>query len=307
MKTKFAFIMFVFLGSLFASNLTLFSPIDEPKDLNTTKVLLGRLLFTDKSLSVDGTISCASCHDGMGYGVDGAKTSTGVKNQKGDINAPTTFNARYHFAQFHDGRAKDLKEQAGGPLINPVEMGNSLDGVLKSVKKNNFYIVTFSKLYHDGITIDNILDAIAEFEKALVTPSRFDDYLKGDKNALRDIEIEGLELFKSYGCVACHNGINIGGNLFAKLGVSKEYKGSSLGRYNVTKYENDKNYFRVPTLRNINWTNPYLHDGTIKELNECVGFMGEYQFGTKLPKDDIKKIEAFLHSLTGRVPDVTKD
>lgn len=307
MRINFIVMVSIFISGLFGANNNMFTPVDIPKDLNTKKVLLGKALFTDKSLSIDGTISCASCHDGINFGVDNAKTSTGIKNQKGAINAPTTFNARFHFAQFHDGRAKDLKEQAKGPMTNPIEMGNNEKNIIQAVSKNNYYKFYFGNLYKDGITIDNIADAIAEFEKALVSPSRFDDYLKGDIKALRDIEIAGLELFKSYGCVACHNGINIGGNLFAKLGVSKEYKGSSLGRYNVTKDEADKNHFRVPTLRNINWTAPYLHDGTIKELDKCIEFMGEYQLGIKLPKEDIRKIESYLHSLTGKVPDVTKD
>ncbi len=292
---------------LFAYEKEVFTPLEYPKDLDAKKVLLGKMLFTDKALSADGTISCASCHDGMSYGVDQAKTSTGIRGQKGAINAPTTFNARYHFAQFHDGRADDLKSQATGPLTNPIEMGNTLENVVKTVKKNNFYSVRFQQLYKDGITMDNILDAIAEFENALVTPSRFDEYLQGDKKALRDVEVQGLELFKSYGCIACHNGINIGGNLFQKLGIMKEYEGSSLGRYNVTKEEKDKKYFRVPTLRNINWTHPYLHDGSIEQLDKCVQFMGEYQMGIKIPPEDVQKIEFFLQSLTGKIPNVIEN
>ncbi|MDO8453663.1 MAG: cytochrome c peroxidase [Sulfurimonas sp.] len=223
------------------------------------------------------------------------------------MNAPTTFNARYHFAQFHDGRADDLKSQATGPLTNPIEMGNTLTNVVKTVKKNNFYSVRFQQLYKDGITMDNILDAIAQFENALVTLSRFDEYLQGDKKALRDVEVQGLELFKSYGCIACHNGINIGGNLFQKLGIMKEYEGNSLGRYNVTKEEKDKKYFRVPTLRNINWTHSYLHDGSIDQLDKCVQFMGEYQMGIKIPQEDVQKIEFFLQSLTGKIPNVIEN
>ena len=293
--------------SLFANDAKLFTPLEYSDDLDIKKVLLGKMLFTDKALSADGTISCASCHDGLSYGVDNLKTSTGIKGQKGSINAPTTFNARYHLAQFHDGRAEDLAEQAAGPFENPIEMGNTLQNVLTTVKENNFYKVRFKQLYKEGITVENILDAIATFEKALLTPSRFDDYLKGDKTALREVEKEGLELFKSYGCVACHNGINLGGNLFQKLGVFKEYKGSSEGRYNVTKDERDKNYFKVPTLRNIYWTSPYLHDGEIKTLESCIAFMAEYQMGIEIPLEDRKKVESFLHSLTGRLPNVVQD
>lgn len=300
-------VLSLFISCVFPFEANIIKPVSTPTDLNIRKVYLGKDLFRDASLSRDGTISCASCHPGDSFGVDNFYRSFGVDGQTGDINTPTTYHSRYFFAQFHDGRAKDLKDQALGPITNPIEMDNTIENVLKYVKSNNHYIVQFRNLYPDGITIDNIVDAIAEFEKALVSPSRFDKYLEtGDKSHLRYVEIEGYELFKSYGCIACHNGISLGGNLFAKLGVFKPYEGTSLGRYNVTKDENDKYYYRVPTLRNIYWTHPYLHDGNIKATYEVIEFMGKHQLGYEIPKEDILKIEQFFHSLTGDLPDVVK-
>jgi cytochrome c peroxidase len=292
---------------LFAFEANIIKPVSTPDDLNIRKVYLGKDLFRDSKLSKDGTISCASCHPGDTYGSDNLKRSKGVRGQTGAINTPTTYHSRYFFVQFHDGRAKDLKEQALGPITNPIEMDNTIENVLKYVKSNNHYIVQFSILYPDGITIDNIVDAISEFEKALVSPSRFDKYLKtGDKSVMRDVELEGFELFKNYGCIACHNGISLGGNLFQKLGVFKPYEGTSLGRFNVTGKDEHKYYYRVPTLRNILWTHPYLHDGSIDKPYDIIEFMGEYQSGLEIPKEDIKKIEQFFHSLTGDLPDVIK-
>ncbi|QOG13300.1 cytochrome B6 [Arcobacter sp. FWKO B] len=282
-------------------------PVSTPDDLNIRKVYLGKDLFRDASLSRDGTISCASCHPSDMFGVDNFTRSVGVDGKTGDINTPTTYHSRYFFAQFQDGRAKDLQEQALGPITNPVEMDNTIENVLKYVKSNNHYIVQFRNLYNDGITIENIVDAIAEFEKALVSPSRFDEYLKtGDKSVMRDVELEGFELFKSYGCIACHNGISLGGNLFQKLGIFKPYEGTSLGRFNVTGEEQDKYYYKVSTLRNIYWTHPYLHDGSIEKTYDVIEFMGEYQLGVDIPDEDIKKIEQFFHSLTGELPNVVK-
>jgi len=292
---------------VFAFEANLHTPVSHLGELNAIKLNLGKRLFNDPLLSKDGSISCLSCHEGESFGVDNRKTAIGIDKQEGNINAPTTFNSGFNFFQFHDGRAKTLQEQAKGPIANPIEMGNNFENVVKEVKKNNHYIIEFNRLYKDGITIDNIVDVIAYFEKALITPSRFDNYLKGDQNALREVEKEGYALFKSYGCIACHNGKNLGGNLLQRLGIFKDYNGTSLGRYNVTKNEDDKNVFKVPTLRNIAWTQPYLHDGSLGTLEKTIRFMGEYQLGVDIPQEDIKKIEEFLYSLSGELADELKN
>lgn len=226
----------------------------------------------------------------------------GINGQIGNINSPTVLNARYNFVQFWNGRAKDLQDQAGGPIENPIEMGNTFPNLIKTLK-NSSYKKEFDIIYKDGVTKMNITDAIAEYEKTLITPNApFDKYLRGDKNAISEMQKEGYELFKSKGCISCHNGINIGGNLYAKFGVFKQAKSKSLGRYEVTKNPLDKYFFKVPTLRNIALTSPYLHDGRYKSLKNVVKFMIEYQLGRKANQNDINKIVAFLLSLTGDLP-----
>ncbi|MFK5881508.1 MAG: cytochrome-c peroxidase [Sulfurospirillum sp.] len=270
-------------------------------DVNPQKVALGHKLFFDPILSKDGTVSCVNCHILEDGGDDNIRFSIGINGQLGNINSTTVLNARYNFVQFWNGRAKNLKEQAVGPIENPVEMGNNFPNLIKVLKKSS-YKKEFDSVYKNGITKENIIDAIAEYEKTLITPDApFDKYLRGDKNALLPIQKEGYELFKTKGCISCHNGINIGGNLYAKFGVFKEAKSKSLGRYEVTKNRLDKYFFKVPTLRNIALTSPYLHDGRYKTLNDVVKFMLENQLGREAKKSDIDKIVAFLLSLSGKL------
>jgi cytochrome c peroxidase len=285
-------------------------PLPDSVEVNMDKVLLGRRLYHDTILSGDGTISCATCHTLDHGGAEPRKTSTGIKGQIGPINSPTVLNSAYNFVQFWDGRAKDLQEQAEGPVANPIEMGANWDEVVEKIKKEGEYAAAFNKLYDDGVTKDNVTDAIAEYEKSLITPSRFDKFLRGDESAITDEEKKGYATFKEVGCTACHSGIIAGGAMFQKMGLVKDYfadRGTpiteaDLGRFNVTKNAADKHFFKVPTLRNVELTPPYLHDGSRETLEETVQVMGKYQLGRELTEEQVKGIAAFLKSLTGDLP-----
>ena len=285
-------------------------PLPNSVNVNMDKVLLGRSLFHDTALSGDGTISCATCHMLDHGGAEPRKTSTGIRGQVGPINSPSVLNAGYNFAQFWDGRAKDLQEQAAGPVENPIEMGAKWDKVVERLGKNAEYVTAFAKLYDDGITKDNATDAIAEYEKSLITPSRFDKFLLGDETAITDAEKKGYATFKEAGCTACHAGIVAGGTMFQRMGLVNDYfkdRGTrvtkaDLGRFNVTKNAADKHFFKVPTLRNVELTSPYLHDGSRATLEETVQVMGKYQLGQDLSDAQINSIVTFLKSLTGELP-----
>ncbi|ADN10054.1 cytochrome-c peroxidase [Sulfurimonas autotrophica] len=278
------------------------TPLPQNVKVNQTKAKLGKELFFDPILSHDDTISCATCHNLQQGGDDGLKFSFGIKGQEGIVNAPTVYNAYFNFRQFWDGRAKDLQEQAAGPIENPIEMGSSFEEVIAKLKKSK-YKKLFDALYKEGITKQTISDAIAEYEKTLITPnSRFDNYLRGDENALTQNEKEGYELFKSKGCASCHHGENIGGNLYNKFGIFDETNSEWLGRYNITHKERDKYFFKVPSLRNIARTAPYFHDGRTYNLKEAVQIMSQYQLGRHITKEEISKITAFLKSLNGELP-----
>jgi cytochrome c peroxidase len=285
-------------------------PLPDSADVDMDKVLLGRSLYFDTALSGDGTVSCATCHMLEHGGAEPRKTSTGIGGQIGPINSPTVLNSSYNFVQFWDGRAKDLQEQAAGPVENPSEMGSKWDDVVKRLAKNEEYVTAFAKLYEDGITKANTTDAIAEYEKSLITPSRFDAYLKGDDSAITDAEKKGYATFKEVGCTACHSGINVGGAMFQKMGLVKDYfadrgtpiTDADLGRYNVTKQDYDKHFFKVPTLRNVELTSPYLHDGSQATLEGTVRVMGTYQLGRELTDAQVNSIVTFLKSLTGELP-----
>ncbi len=282
-------------------------PIPNEIKVDAKKVQLGKKLFFDPILSRDGTISCATCHDLQNGGDDGLKFSFGIKRKEGNINAPTVYNAVFNFRQFWDGRAKDLKEQAIASIENPREMGHSIAAVVEILKKSKTYLKDFNDVYSDGITKDNIVDTIAEFEKALITPdSPFDRYLKGDKEAISQKAKEGYRLFTSKGCVVCHHGVNVGGNFYNKFGIYKDANSSSLGRYNITQREEDKYVFKVPSLRNIALTAPYMHDGRMSTLNAAVEFMTKHQLGRYMEPGETDFIVAFLKSLTGEIPDIVK-
>jgi len=281
---------------------TLISPIPLDIKVNKQKAALGKSLFFDTRLSVDNTISCASCHVLSEGGDDNLKVSFGVKGQKGVRNAPTVYNAVFNFRQFWDGRAKDLQEQAAGPIENPVEMAYNFPDLIKKLKKTP-YKKQFEALYKDGITKTNITNAIAEYEKTLITPNApFDRYLRGDKKALSKEARKGFSLFKSKGCILCHQGINLGGNMYNKFGIFSDANTTDLGRYDITHKDRDKNYFKVPSLRNIANTAPYFHDGSEPRLKGAVLTMAEYQLGRKMTDEEIEQILAFLQSLNGELP-----
>jgi len=282
-------------------------PIPENLEINQAKAELGKKLFFDPKLSRDGTISCATCHDLNNGGDDGLKFSFGIHGKQGNINAPTVYNAVFNFRQFWDGRAKDLKEQAAGPVENPVEMDFSFKELVATLKKDSMYLQEFDAVYHDDITKDTVTDAIAEFEKALVTPNApFDRYLKGDNNAIGAKAKEGYRLFESKGCILCHNGVNIGGNFYNKFGIFEDINSSSMGRYAITKREEDKYVFKVPSLRNVALTAPYMHDGRAKTLTQAVEIMTKHQLGRYMSHEEIADIVAFLESLTGEIPKMVK-
>ena len=301
MILKFIFIFNLFVISL--SSKELITPIPLNNNYNLNKALLGKELFFDTRLSSNNTISCASCHKLLEGGDDNLPISFGINKKAGTRNSPTIFNSRYNVWQFWDTRAVDLKEQAKGPIHNPVEMGSNFPEVISKLKKDNNYVKKFKKLYKLGITADSITDAISEFEKTLTTPnSRFDKYLRGDKRALSLDEINGYKVFKNYGCISCHNGVNIGGNLIQKIGLMEKYDTDDLGVYNITKKEEDKYYFKVPSLRNIELTAPYFHDGKVTTLEEAVDIMIKYQVGFPLKDEDKSNLIKYLKTLTGELP-----
>lgn len=282
-------------------------PIPDEMKVDDKKVKLGKKLFFDPILSKDGTISCATCHDLQNGGDDGLKFSFGIGGQEGNINSPTVYNAVFNFRQFWDGRARDLKEQAIGPIENPVEMGHTMTAAVETLKQNKMYFKDFNDIYKNGITKDNIADVIAEFEKTLITPdSPFDKYLKGDKLAISKKAKEGYDLFKSKGCILCHHGVNVGGNFYNKFGIYEDADTEHLGRYSITKREEDKHVFKVPSLRNIELTAPYMHDGRVSTLKEAVEIMTKYQLGRHMELGDTEAIVSFLESLTGDLPAIVR-
>lgn len=293
-------------GAVVAQNQEPIQPIAPPAQVNLGLVELGKKLYFDPRLSKSGFISCNSCHNLSMGGTDNIATSIGDKWQQGPINAPTVLNSSLNVAQFWDGRAADLKAQAGGPIANPGEMAFSHTlaiGILESIPAyQREFKQNFGK---DKIDIDQVTLAIAEFEKTLVTPnSRFDQWLLGKKDALTTQEMAGYKLFKESGCVACHNGPAVGGNAFHKMGIVQPYKASSPaeGRSAVTGKEIDRFTFKVPTLRNVELTYPYFHDGAANTLPEAVDVMGRLQLGKKFTPAENAQIVAFLKTLTGDQP-----
>ena len=284
-------------------------PIDQVLEYDAAKAALGFALFHDTRLSVDNTVSCASCHALETAGVDNHQYSHGVDDQLGGVNAPTVFNAVYNFVQFWDGRAKTLADQAAGPPLNPVEMASeSFDQIIGKLKADKKFVREFNAVYPDGLTAENLTDAIEQFERTLVTPnSAFDKWLRGDDEALTVDELDGYELFKKYDCATCHVGPNLGGQSYEIMGLRRHYfaeRGLELthednGRFKETQLERDRHRFKVPGLRNVEHTWPYYHDGTRETLEEAVRDMGLYQSGVELSAQETDKITAFLKTLTG--------
>jgi cytochrome c peroxidase len=266
------------------------------------RVKLGQVLYHDPRLSKGQQISCNSCHLLDRYGVDGEPTSKGHKGQRGARNAPTVYNAALHFAQFWDGRAKDVEEQAKGPVTNPVEMGMptppEVDAVLRSIPG---YAPLFAAAFPgkaDPVSFDDAALAIAAFERTLVTPAPFDAFLAGDDAALDAAQRRGLATFLETGCPTCHVGAAVGGGMFQKLGLVHPYETKDPGRFAVTKNEADRGFFKVPSLRNVAKTGPWFHDGSIQTLDEAVKKMAWHQLGKELTPEQTADVVAFLGSLT---------
>jgi cytochrome c peroxidase len=280
------------------------SPIPSDIQYDTDKARLGKRLFFDTKLSSDGSVSCANCHR-INNGADVGKFSYGVGGREGNRNSPTVFNSVFNFRQMYNGSAADLARQAAAPIENPVEMHNDSQGVLRYLRNDSSYIKEFEKVYgKKEIEYRDVLDAIAEFEKTLITPnSRFDRYLRGEID-LSEEEKEGYRLFKTLGCITCHNGTNVGGNSYQKMGLINPYPWSedSPDRFSISKREDDKNVYKVPSLRNIAVTAPYFHDGSAATLEEALAKMGYYNLGFKLSKREIALLKAFLQTLTGEIP-----
>lgn len=275
--------------------------------VNTQAAMLGKKLFHDPRLSDDNTVACATCHNLSTAGVDGKRFSTGIKGNVGKLNTPTVFNSGFNLFQFWDGRAASLEEQMDGPVTNPHEMGAGWPKVIAKLEKDPELAAQFKQTFSDGLTAENIKFSIAEFERTLVTPhSRFDKYLRGDPAAITAEEAKGYALFKLYGCATCHQGVAVGGNMFERLGSVRKYfedhpaRGpEDDGRFNVTHDPTHHHYFKVPSLRNVEKTAPYFHNGSVNTLEEAVSVMSYYNLGVKMPEEDVKLIAKFLRTLTG--------
>lgn len=286
--------------------------LNPENSITDEKVALGKTLYFDKRLSKDNTISCNSCHNLDTYGVDNLSFSPGNDGGLGGRNSPTVLNAALHISQFWDGRAKDVEEQAGGPILNPAEMAMpNENAVIDRLSKIEEYNNLFAKAFpneKDPITYINIQKAIGAFERKLIVPSKFDDYLAGNENALNQQEKDGLETFTSVGCTACHSGNLLGGQLFQKFGLMSNYwehtkrKKIDEGKFEVTKNEADKYVFKTPSLRNIEKTYPYFHDGSVDRLEDAVNIMAKTQLNKELTQKETTDIVAFLKTLTGEVP-----
>lgn len=296
---------------------SIFRSMPAPGDPSSPKAVLGKKLYMETALSWNNQLSCNSCHMLDKFGVDNLATSPGHEGKNGARNSPTVYNASFHLAQFWDGRAENLTEQAKGPILNPIEMGlPSEHAAVQGIKGIPDYAPIFSLAFPndpDPINFNNIASAIAAFEECLQTPSPFDAYIAGDLNALTPQQKEGLDLFVNKACISCHNGPGLGGGLYQKFGLVKgpywdytQSVGHDRGRAEVTKNDADEYFFKVPSLRNIEKTGPYFHDGSVKELAKAIEIMGQTQLGQTFTPEEIASIEAFLGSLTGELPAFVK-
>lgn len=283
--------------------------IDSPANPVTPgKVALGRRLFLDPRLSASGGISCNTCHPLDRYGADGKRVSEGHDGAPGRRNSPTVYNAAGHFAQFWDGRAATVEEQAAGPLLASDEMAmSSPEAVEAVIREDAEYRRMFAVAFPGEAapeTLENTGRAIGAFERTLVTPSRWDDFLRGDNGALTGEERTGFERFNATGCMTCHRGAYVGGEMYSRLGIVKAWPDQrDLGRYEVTRNQRDRMVFKVPSLRNAAMTAPYLHDGSVESLDATVRLMAEYQLGKQLTDEDARLIVTWLWALTGTLPD----
>jgi cytochrome c peroxidase len=279
--------------------------VSESNPLTEEKIDLGRMLFYDARLSKNQDISCNSCHDLESYGIDGEPTSPGHRGQRGGRNSPTVLNAALHSSQFWDGRAPDVEAQAKGPILNPIEMAMpSEQAVLAVVSSIPDYPPLFAAAFpdeRDPLSYDNLAAAIGAFERRLITADRLDAFVSGQDSALSDEELAGLEEFLNVGCISCHLGPTIGGTMYRKIGLVRPYPTDDIGREEVTGDETDRHVFKVPSLRNVEKTGPYFHDGAVATLVEAIQLMGKHQLGIELGDEQVARIATFLATLTGTV------
>lgn len=302
---------------LYAQATALFAQLPEtaenPENPSTEKkIALGKKLYFDNRLSKDNTQSCNTCHDLANYGVDNKAFSEGNDGELGGRNSPTTLNAALHVAQFWDGREPDVEAQAGGPILNPVEMAMpSEEAVIKKLKGIEDYVKLFSETFpeeKEALSYENLKKAIGAFERQLLTPAKFDEYLKGDQSALTAQEKRGLDTFIKVGCTTCHSGSLLGGNNFFKFGLVHNYwehtksKNIDQGKFDLTQEESDKAVFKTSSLRNIEKTYPYFHDGSVESLEEATIIMAKTQLGRDLSKEQVDDMVAFMKTLTGELP-----
>jgi cytochrome c peroxidase len=287
-------------------------PLPQAIALDPSKVNLGRKLFRDTRLSADNKVSCLSCHHLNQGGADPKTFSVGVHGIVGIINAPTVYNAAFNTDLTWSGKFETIEAFTQAVIQNPTAMGIQWQVLIPKLRQVSEYGQAFAQLYPDGLTIANVIDALAMYQRSLYTPnSRFDQYLRGNQTALNSAEKEGYRLFKANGCVSCHQGMNVGGNLYQKFGTMGDYfakRGkittADLGRYNLTKDPADRSVFRVPSLRNVALTAPYFHDGSAQSLEDAVTIMANYQLGRSLSPKDTELIAQFLQTLTGEHPEL---
>ena len=286
------------------------SPLPQIPDQDPRLVSLGRELFHETRLSIDNTRSCASCHQLDSGGDDGRVYSLGVHDKSGSINAPTVYNSSLNVAQFWDGRASSLEVQAEAPITDPSEMGSNWPHVLSILSADTHYASQFLEVFQGPATRGRVLSALASYERTLLTKdSPFDRFLEGDSSALSASARRGYDKFLSLGCASCHQGANVGGNMYQKFGVMADYfedRGhvtkADLGRFNVTGDPKDRFVFKVPSLRNVSLTAPYFHDGSAATLEQAIKVMGRYQLGRSLDAQEVSDLKSFLESLKGAQP-----
>lgn len=282
-------------------------PIPLVVPIDTRKAALGAQLFQDVRLSGNAQISCYSCHNLQTGGTDRRNHFRDGQKEYGTTNTLTVFNASFNYKIGWDGRFANVLDHLDDPVENPSALGSTWEEIVTRLQPVAEYQRSFRNLYQEGLTVETLKDALIVYQDSLYTPnSRFDQYLRGNEAALTESEKAGYDLFKSYGCVSCHQGVNVGGNLFQRFGVMGDYfadRGNitqaDLGRFNTTKVQEDRYVFRVPSLRNVAITSPYFHDGSAQTLEQAITIMGKYQLGRGLTTAEVEQIAQFLRSLTG--------
>lgn len=299
-------IFLFFITALMLHANELITPIPMQPTYDEPKARLGKVLFMDVRLSKDATHSCNTCHRLDAGGTDSKPYSKDFEGARKNLNTPTVLNAVYNFKHFWDGKAETLEEQVRDSLLDSQFMNNAKSTLVQKIEEH--YARQFEDIYSNGVSFDAIVEVLAEFQKALTTPNApFDRYLRGNKDALTYSELRGYEIFKSNGCIACHNGVNLGGNTYSKIEVLPEEKNPYLGRYNITKNPKDKYFIKVPMLRNILLTSPYFHDGSITTIDDAIKGVSRHALKRNLTTTEVEFLIHFLSTLTGEMPSILKE